>query len=481
MAHAKFSTNGTTWTTATFTTTVSGNFVNFENVNYHWGALTDTGQIWKSVQETDNLGSFNISTSPSTLTQLSSFNNNFIGVSTTLFQTLFHESIDLSFWNNNNLNWTTVTSNFGFTTILSLDYGNGLWIAGGYTGQMRTSTNGSTWTTVNSNFGTTIISSIAYGNGLWVAGGYRGQIRTSTNGSAWTTVNSNFGNTIIDSIAYGNGLWIAGGRTGQMRTSTNGSTWTTVNSNFGTTAIRFIAYSNGLWIAGGSTGQIRTSTNGSTWTTVTSNFGNAFINSIAYGNGLWIAVGDVGQIRTSTNGSAWTTVNSNFGNTIIFSIAYGNGVWVVGGGDFSPSLSQMRNSTNGSDWTTVNSNFGNTIIRSIAYGNGLWFASGYRGQMRTSTNPNEQLNLNKFIKSEDEQKAAFLNNDGILFNWNGTDYEKISTGINDNFVNGAIRNNGGTYEYIIQGNNALYRSTDLTTWTTISVPPASDVNDIIAK
>jgi len=478
MTHAKFSTNGTTWTTATFTTTVSGNFVNFENTNYCWGALTDTGQMWKNNQRTDSLGVFDVSLSaPNEITQLSAFNNNFIGLS----QSGLYQSSVLENWEKVAITWNTATSNFGGTTINSIAYGNGLWVAGGSSGQMRTSTNGSTWTTVTSNFGGTNINSIAYNNSLWVAGGSSGQMRTSTNGSTWTTVTSNFGTTqvfrAIRSIAYGNGLWVAGGYYGQMRISTNGSTWTTVTSNFKNDFegdIFSIAYNNSLWVAGGNTGQIRTSTNGSTWTTVTSNFGNTQILSIAYGNSLWVAGGNTGQIRTSTNGSTWTTVTSNFGNTTIRSIAYGNGLWVAGG-----DTGQIRTSTNGSTWTTDTSNFGNTTIVSIAYGNGLWVAGGSVGQIHISKDL--QLNLNKFIKSQNEEKAAFLSNEGILLNWNGTKYDSISTGINDNFVNGAIRNNGGTYEYIIQGNNAMYYSTNLTTWTTISVPTASDVNDIIGK
>jgi hypothetical protein len=87
---------------------------------------------------------------------------------------------------------------------------------------MSISTNTITWTTVNSNFGATRIDSIAYGNSLWVAGGYSGQVRTSTNGLTWTTVTSTFTNDYfgtVESIAYGNELWVAGGYYGRINTS----------------------------------------------------------------------------------------------------------------------------------------------------------------------------------------------------------------------------------------------------------------------
>ena len=163
-----------------------------------------------------------------------------------------------------------------------------------------------------------------------------------------------------------------------------------------------------------------TSTNGSTWTTVNSNFGNTVITSISYGNGLWVIGGRSGQMRTSTDATTWTTVNSNFGNTSILSIFYANGQWVAGGYYYG----NIRTSTNGSTWTTITSNFDGGNIYSVAYGKGLWIVGGSNGQMRTSP----QL-----------------------------------------------------YNYNITGNNASYYSTNLTTWTTISVPPAATINDIIAK
>ena len=303
--------------------------------------------------------------------------------------------------------WVTQTSNFGNTAIVSVAYGNNLWVAGGLYGQLRTSTDGTTWTTSTSTFGNTHIFSIAYGNSLWVAGGNSGQLRTSTDGTTWTTQTSTFGNSHIRSIAYGNNLWVAGGYGGNIRTSTDAVTWTTQTSNFGNTTIAAVAYGNSLWFAGGDTGQLRTSTDAVTWTTQTSNFGNTFIYSVAYGNSLWVAVGNIGQLRTSTDAITWTTQTSNFGNTFIFSVSYGNNLWVAGG-----NAGQIRTSTDAVTWTTQTSNFGNTAIATVAYGNNLWFAAGSYGQLRTSavdTTPVEiPLTLSADISGSDVRLRATI-------------------------------------------------------------------------
>ena len=165
---------------------------------------------------------------------------------------------------------------------------------------------------------------------------------------------------------------------------------------------------------------------------------------------------------------------------MILSIAYDNNLWVAGG-----YSGQLRTSTDAITWVTQNSNFGNTKINSIAYGNNLWAIVGagaqyITGQISTSTII-PGVSLSKLVKSQDNLKLLITSTNGVLYNWNGTNFTKISTGINDNFVNGAIRNNSGTYEYIIQGNSAFYRSTDLVIWSTIAKPPSSSVNDIISK
>jgi hypothetical protein len=127
--------------------------------------------------------------------------------------------------------WSTQTSNFGASSICSVAYGNGVWVAGGPGGTLRTSTdNAVTWNTQTSNFGSSAICSVAYGNGVWVAGGNGGALRTSTdNAVTWNTQTSNFGSSAINAVAYGNGVWVAVGAGAALRTLSDAFSYFPVN------------------------------------------------------------------------------------------------------------------------------------------------------------------------------------------------------------------------------------------------------------
>ena len=195
--------------------------------------------------------------------------------------------------------WTTRTSGFGTTGINGVAYGDGVYVAVGYYGDMTTSPDGTTWTARTSGFGSSHINGVTYGDGLYVAVGSDGTLTTSTDGTTWTSRTSGFGTTYITGVTHGDGLYVAVGGSGKLTTSTNGTSWTSRTSGFGSTAINDVAYGDGLYVAVGDDGTLTTSTDGTTWTTRTSGFGTDDIEGVTYGDGLYVAVGDDGKMTTS--------------------------------------------------------------------------------------------------------------------------------------------------------------------------------------
>lgn len=69
----------------------------------------------------------------------------------------------------------------------------------------------------NSVFDSSSITSIAYGKGMFVAGGHDGKMAYSIDGLTWRSLTgSNFGSTKINGIAFGNGKFVAVGNEGKI-------------------------------------------------------------------------------------------------------------------------------------------------------------------------------------------------------------------------------------------------------------------------
>jgi len=115
--------------------------------------------------------------------------------------------------------WTSRTSGFGSDTIYGVTYGDGLYVAGGSSGTLTTSPDGTTWTTRTSGFGSDAIYGVTYGDGLYVAVGNSGTLTTSPDGTTWTTRTSGFGSDTIWVVTHGDGLYVAVGESGTMTTN----------------------------------------------------------------------------------------------------------------------------------------------------------------------------------------------------------------------------------------------------------------------
>lgn len=283
--------------------------------------------------------------------------------------------------------WTQRTG----TAARSMAYGNGLFVYGGPTGKVGTSTDGITWT-VGTSGTTSTIYSVTYGNGLYVYGGHSGRIATSTDGLTWTARTSNTTESIT-ALTYFNGLFVYGGTTafqtsggGAIGTSTDGITWTLRTSNT-TTGISSLIYGGGLFMYGGQQGAIATSTDAITWTVKTSNLsttGSSPISSLAYGNGVYIATNDYQGMFTTTDLITWTQRDTAAGMTYSAdTVAYGAGLFVAfgvsGPGAFSAYSTMTAYSNDGVTWT-VRTEAGwdsSQSGASLIYGEGI-FVNFYR-------------------------------------------------------------------------------------------------------
>ena len=68
------------------------------------------------------------------------------------------------------------------------------------------------------------LNKIAYGNGMWIAGSYSGTILTSKDGISWTKQASSPTDHLIK-IIYDKGIWVIIGRHKAILTSNDGISW----------------------------------------------------------------------------------------------------------------------------------------------------------------------------------------------------------------------------------------------------------------
>ncbi len=234
------------------------------------------------------------------------------------------------------------------------------------------------------------LSGITYGNGIFVAVGYSGTILTSPDGVTWTpkTSGTDYG---LQGVAYGNSTFVAVGEFGTIITSPDGATWIARPSG-SSSSLRGIAFGAGLFVAVGEKATILISPDGITWTRTTSG-GSATLRGVAFGNGTFVAGGD-GIILTCPDGNLWTPGASeitytpygvSFGNSIFVAVgyasSYGTGYGTVYGNLFtSPNGSEwtpQRAAVNGSPWPLLR-------LNGIVYANHIFVAVGDHDAVVTS-------------------------------------------------------------------------------------------------
>ena len=149
--------------------------------------------------------------------------------------------------------WTQQVSGNEFFT-LEYDADNGLLIAAGEMGLMRSSTTGTSWSTVSSGFNnTTTIRAVGYHIGTWVAVGDSDTISRSTNGTSWNLGTATGTGNNLTGVAFTIDRWLLCTGSGNLRESSDdGVNWTLNLSTGLSTPLRLVSYEGDrLIIVGG--------------------------------------------------------------------------------------------------------------------------------------------------------------------------------------------------------------------------------------
>lgn len=347
------------------------------------------------------------------------------------------------------------------TYLFSVDFVNGHFAAVGGAGVTAFSDDGETWTQRISNPNPHhLIYSITYGNGTYVAAGYTHSylsalVLTSTDGVEWVEQTSptnsfihsvqfdgsNFygvcsGGRVIKSpdavtwsVNYGvtkstmndliidNGLLYLVGNDGVIISGDGTDSWTIISTGIGTRlsaitshatttvavggddycytivtiqdgevvlnatfphprALLDITYGQGKFIAVGTRGLIATSADGISWERQVS-VTRDDLGTITFVNEKFIAAGSNGTVLISDNGTDWEDISIET-TEYLNAVKYLNGQYVlVGAGEL------IATSTDGREWTTRN--VGELArLTDVTYGNGKYYAVGYQGLILSS-------------------------------------------------------------------------------------------------
>ena len=287
---------------------------------------------------------------------------------------------------------------------------------------------------------------LAYGDGVYVAGGGSGRVSSSTDGIRWTTRTSGTTNQ-INSMAYGNGVFVRVGIVGTIGTSTDGVTWT-VRTSGTTSRIEKVAFGNGTFVygqsGGGVAGQIvgRRSTDGITWTTITAPNSPRNVTALSYVNGIFLlgtsASATGGSLYKSTDAITWESVSIGLTSVSgeITDLAYGNGIYVAVGG--STSRGTIATSTDAVTWDVRTE--GSVAIRSVAYGDGIFLYTTRSQIIKSSIDAVTWRDITSQVLDGTLEKTT-LYNDGMFLLSSGERYTRYQFDPSIEFISPKIELN----------------------------------------
>lgn len=293
--------------------------------------------------------------------------------------------------------WTKIE---GLTNVISVDYGNGLWVAACGVNGIYYSEDGINWSkaqiygsALGEGFDYNCVNSVKYNGSAWVAGGYQDSsvdtdgdgysdycerypcVFTTKDGKKWYAYMFDMdvsGLAAVDGLYYNNGVWhatlyiaVSGSYVAYYSESVDGTGgWGSCTGASFYDGHGRIQYINGVWYLT-TDSAFHKSTDGKSWTKVYNHDSYNGLDCI-FGSDIWVVVDYCnGTVVWSKDLSTWTPV-SGLSFTSNLWIHYVDGVWLA-----NESYTGMRYSVNGKDWYVALSSEYET---SLVYTDGLFYA-----------------------------------------------------------------------------------------------------------
>jgi hypothetical protein len=250
---------------------------------------------------------------------------------------------------NTGVDWSIVHGGTGWD-IWGIAYGNGVYAAGTYTGDIIISSNGIRWTQPTTYPDVTTIVDMAYcpTNQRFVGAVSDGTLLYSDDsGDTWIT--HAFSSPVnLSGLYYVHDRFIGVGLNGTLITSPDGIAWSSITTP-SAQSLRGAAYGNNTFVIVGFKGEVVTSQDdGATWDVQTS-VTTEDLNSVAYGNGTFVAAGGYsGDVITSADGINWTCHDGILPMSPCYSITFYDDVFLAVGSD-----GDVYSSTDGAAWDSV--------------------------------------------------------------------------------------------------------------------------------
>jgi len=248
---------------------------------------------------------------------------------------------------------------------------------------------------------------IAYGNGMYIAVGVDGIIRTSTDAVKWERVNSGIKDDIED-VIWANNKFTAVSKNGNVLDSSNGVKWLIHNMDKESYPKK-IYYYNGKYIVLSGGYCYYTSTNGVKWETIKT---TAILNSVTWNGKSYFATDfdyKSGRVLVSSDGDKWEEVFSV--NKEIKEIMFANNMYVAVGEDKYRGF--IITSSDGVTWNMTYERDERMEINGIIWDGSRFVAFGDDGLVLQSNN-GDNWDDKSLKDGEYPEKMIFINGKYIL-------------------------------------------------------------------